>query len=557
MATPSKESLIRKGITTVTTKTTKPQTGLSISRTGYNAYSFGWKLGQTYDSQKLGYTTHGASAWRSYTYLDITKGQTKKSITIDRTQYYPIKSAYCNGIRLALKATGTGTIDSKKKKATVFTTCDWVRKDITIYKPRTPSITTTLDETLTNKCKFEWSVADSGSDSLYVFHDVEWESILVKDSPSSLSEDTWSTSTKTKNTGGASGEQSFTEDTVTLASGSYTRWFRCRSRGMAGTNGWKTDYHVYARPKQAKIDMKTLKASTTDAGGFQCYCKWTADSDFAHPIDQTTVQYVITVPDTNLSCPNGASWSDANVSGDTSGFDAVTFSIDDLLSEDQCLFVRVNTLHDSNITYGSPALAEKGKLKTPSAPDVNISTATHNATIECTNNSDVPDSFVVISFQMGNDPSNIFDIGIIPHDSDSDSVTVQCPDWGDNSIAFIARAVVGTYRPVERPDGADCYVVTPKMESDNTSYEAGSIPTAPTGVTATATETTGTVRIEWEWSWSGARAAELSWADHYDAWMSTDEPDTYVVSNVNAPMWNVAGLAIGKRWYFRVRLMCL
>lgn len=550
----SKNMLIRKGLT-VTTKKTKAQSGLSIKRTGYNSYTFEWKCGQEYDSQSMGYATHGASKWRSYTYPDITKGQTKKAITIDRSQFYPQESAYCDGIKLALKAKGKVTIDSKKKKAVFYDPCDWVYKDITIYQPRTPSLTATLDETLTNKTKFEWSVADAGSDSLYVFHDVEWQTVLVKDSPEKLTESQWTSSTK--GTGSASGEKTYIEDTVTLAGGSYTRWFRCRSRGIAGTRGWTYASHVYARPKQAKIDLSSLRASTTEAGGFQCYCKWEADSSFAYPIDSTTVQYCITVPDVGLSCPTGASWTDANVSADTEGYDAVTFSIDDQLSEDQCLFVRVNTIHDSNVTYGAPALASVGKLKKPSAPEVDISTATHNATIECTNNADeVPDSFIVVEFQMGNDPSNVFDIGIIPHGEDS--VTVQCPDWGTNSIAFIARAVVGTYVPVERPDGADCYVVTKKhkdAESDRTSYEEGSIPTAPTGVTATATETTGTVRIEWEWSWSGARAAELSWADHSDAWESTDEPDTYVVSNLNASRWNVAGLAVGKRWYFKVRLM--
>jgi len=533
----------------IVTKASKKQSGLSIARSGHNTYACTWKLGQTYDSQKFGYTTHGASTWRGYSYPSVTKGQTKATVTIDRTRYYPYTSRYVKGIRFAVR--GKGKTTKSNNTETQYTESEWVYKDIDLYAPKSPSLTATLSETYTNVTTFSWSVADAGNDSRYVFHDVQWESILVKDSSGSGKSQNWSVSSKTSRTGeSASGSRTITEDTAVLANGSYTRWFRARSRGMAGTRGWEYAHHTYARPYQAKID--TVKAETTQAGGFQCYCKWTADSSFARPIDSTSVQYCLTIPDAGLSCPTGASWSDANVSSDTSGYDAVTFSIDDLLSEDQCLFVRVNTQHDTYVTYGLPALASIGKLKTPSAPDVSISTATHNATIECDNNADeVPDSFIAIEFQMGDEPA--WDIGIIPHGQDS--VTVQCPDWGDKPIAFIARAVVGTYRTAERADGADAYVVTPRAESNRTSYESGSIPTAPTNVLAVPTLNTGTVRVSWDWSWSGARAAELSWADHDDAWESTDEPDTYVVSNLNASRWNVAGLATGKRWFFRVRLM--
>lgn len=538
----AKKSTVK--LVNVSTKTKKP-TGLKISRSGYNTFACEWKLGETYISQKFAYTTHGASKYRSYTYLDITRGQTKKTITIDRSQFYPQGSALCTAIKMAIQGQAQGYI-TKSKKYTL-TPSDWEYKEIILHPPKKPSVSASLSETYTNVCTFSWNVNSSGNDSLYVFHDVLIQTILVKEGK----EVDWSNATEYSR--GASGNMPITEDTALLANASYTRYFRVMSRGMAGHSDWNTVKHVYARPKQAKIDTSSLTANITEAGGFQCYCRWTASSDANHPIDQTSIQYCITIPDAGLSCPDGASWNDAGIINDTKDYDAATFSIDGLLSEDQCLFVRVNTQHDTNVTYGLPALASVGKLKMPSAPDVSISTATHNATIECDNNSDVPDSFIAIEFQMGDEP--VWDIGIIPNNETS--ITVQCPDWGTNSIAFIARAVVGTYVPVERPDGADAYVVTANhhFESNRTSYESGSIPTAPTNVFAVPTLNTGTVRISWDWSWSGARAAELSWADHDDAWESTDEPDTYIVSNLNASRWNVAGLATGKRWFFRVRLM--
>ena len=69
------------------------------------------------------------------------------------------------------------------------------------------------------------------------------------------------------------------------------------------------------------------------------------------------------------------------------------------------------------------------------------------------------------------------------------------------------------------------------------------------------TDTVGTVQVTFDWAWQDARAAELSWANHADAWQSTDEPDTYVIDNTNASVWNISGLEVGQTWYVRVRLV--
>ena len=63
------------------------------------------------------------------------------------------------------------------------------------------------------------------------------------------------------------------------------------------------------------------------------------------------------------------------------------------------------------------------------------------------------------------------------------------------------------------------------------------------------------VRIGWPWSWNGANQAELSWADHEDAWESTDEPESYIIENRQITSWVISELEEGKRWYFRVRLL--
>ena len=61
------------------------------------------------------------------------------------------------------------------------------------------------------------------------------------------------------------------------------------------------------------------------------------------------------------------------------------------------------------------------------------------------------------------------------------------------------------------------------------------------------------MRLTWDWTWTEANGVELSWADHDDAWESTEQPQTYTLENKRASAWNVAGLHVGT-WYFRIRL---
>jgi hypothetical protein len=91
------------------------------------------------------------------------------------------------------------------------------------------------------------------------------------------------------------------------------------------------------------------------------------------------------------------------------------------------------------------------------------------------------------------------------------------------------------------------------MESVALEY-GGSIPAAPSNVILSQTATASTIRVVWDWAWDEATSAELSWADHEDAWESTDEPDTYTINNTHASAWNISGLETGKVWYVRVRL---
>ena len=532
-------------------KTKKP-TGLSISRNG-KKFTFSWKIGdKDYgNGQQLQYRL---SYWKkgSWSSVSIGTGTKTKTVEIDLTKVYPDKTNYPSSITFRVRGNRKQYKDGKKKVNPGWS--DWSDKSFTISKPDKPTLTAALDELLSNVTTFTWNMDTSDTANKY-FRDVEWQAILVKDcTQTDGSKLSWKSSTLgwQTNTGTASSSKTITEDSATLALGSYTRWFRVRARGPAGASDWRYAKHVYALPYKAQVSAAL--AVETDENGFRCTVTWAAASSAANPIDQTTVQYAITVPNAGLACPSGASWTDADISADTGGNDMAVFSVDDTLGPDECLYIRVNTKHDGHITYGKAMLAAVGNLKNPSALSVVTDNVTHKATISATNNSDVPDAFLVVEYMASSDPSGSFICGVIPNGGSS--VTVQCPDWsGEDAIAFGVRAVVGSYSAVSRADGASCYAVDERMKSAQTIWDGGAVPAKPASVSATATEIPGTIQVTWAWSWADANGAEISWSDHSDAWESTDEPSTYTIDHIHAAQWNISGLETGLTWYVRVRLL--
>ena len=522
-------------------KTAKP-TGLAITRSG-NKFTFSWKKGSAnYDSgQELQYKLDG-----TWTKLSISKRETSKAIDISTVNYYPPEDKP-KLETIAFRVRGKRSTYRKSGKTYKPTMSDWATLTQTMNVPNKPTLTATLGD-VWNVCTFAWNVETSDTDMNW-FTDVEWQTMLLKDSNEtdgskldwSDAQAEWET-----NNGIKEDNKQITEDTFNLADGSYTRWFRVRARGVGGASGWTYSNHVYALPYQAVVESAV--AYTLPAGGFQCKVVWEATSIPARPIDKTTVEYCITVPDDNMECPDGASWTSANLSADTEEKDAAVFPIDRLLANDQCLFIRVNTEHDGVSTTGIPILAEGGVgyLADPSGVSVELDETTFMATVEATNNSQVPDSFLVIVYRPASNLESENVVGIIEHGETS--ANVQAPDWsGEESFSFGVYAAVGDPNTITRDSAI--------MKSRNITWRGGEIPVAPSNVEVSATSISGTIRVSWDWSWTKANGAELSWADHEDAWESTDQPDRYEISNIHAGRWNISGLETGIKWYIKVRFI--
>lgn len=521
--------------------------GLAIVRNGAK-FAISWKLPSGgYASQQMEYRLNGAKKW---TVVSVGASTKTKTVSVTASNYYPDTKKKLETIEFRVR--GKKAQYTKSGNTYVPDWSGWATKKYTIKNPNKPKLTATLSGSQSNVITFSWQTTSTTKDPEWL-RDVEWQSLRVANSTvKDGSKLTWKSSAAgwQTGTGSANGSKVITEETTVIAAGSCTRWLRARARGPHGATEWKYAKHVFAEPFQAVISDVT--ATPNDAGGVGVKVVWAASSDAAHPIDSTIVEYKIATPGPGMSCPAG-SWSTADTSKDTSGKDSAFFTVDDIPEVDEALFVRVNTMHDTKITQGVPEVAAVGSVDDPSGVSVSTDTQTHKATITATNNSAIQDSFLAVIYRCATAPSDEYVIAVIPHGRTS--VTVQCPDWGEDAIAFGVYAVVGSSEEQQRADGTDSYSVDAIMRSTNTIWEGGEVPQAPTNVTLSETDVAGTVRVTWDWAWEEADSAILSWANHKDAWESTEEPSEYAISNLHAAQWNISGLGIGQTWYVRVRLV--
>ena len=547
------------------TYTTKAPTGLTVTRKN-NDITFKWKIadknyGQGQQLQwrvntgydEIGNYTFKNGSWKS---VSITKTATSKTVSVTLTNYRPTTSTSMHSIEFRVRGLRSDYTENRKIKENgktvtknVSVSClwsAWESAKMVLNIPKVPSASAALSDTYDNRTTFSWSTATDNTDNRF-FRDVQYQTCLIKDS-GSVGSAYDSKFGNTSNGNAASGTvPAFNEDTTTLAQGSYTRWFRFRSRGSKGPSDWKYVKHTYAEPFQAVIEEATLT-------GNKVYVKWTSPSSSANPIDKTTVKYSITTPNAGMVCPQGASWTEADAIKDTSGTDAVRFTIETLPGVDEVLYVKITNTHDREETDSAVEIVTGGigPLTDPTNLSVSTDDATHKAVITATNNSSVPDSFLAIIYRTEQDPDSDLIVGVIPHNSSS--VTVQCPDWDDvGAFAFGVYAVAGTY--TSRGTSFGNYEIDANMVSAGTLWNGGAIPVAPTNVTVNATEYAGTVKVAWSWAWADANVAEISWSEDPLAWESTSEPSTYEVSNMHASQWYISGLETGTTWYIRVRLL--
>jgi len=541
-------------------KTKKP-TGLKIAVDG-SKFVCTWKIADANytNGQHLEYKMGGK--WTKAPSNKIKPKTVKFVKTFDKDDYYPTTYTSKGKTKTRPKLTsfqfrvkGNRASYKKKKKKINPGWSNFNIKELTITPPPKPKVTAALDEEIVNRCKFSWTV--DTSNTAKIFTDVEYESILVPSSQidvKDLGKLKWKSSTKGyRHAVGLSANSSVNideaNDFVYDETKAWARVFRARSRGPAGVvkNPWVYKYHVYAYSNAPTIkESKIVERSA----GYLVGVKWSSPANKTKPIDRTVVEYAKVAPRANMSLPAGFdSWQTAGTLKDTSGSNALTFSVDGKLEEDQCLFVRVVNHHDSNVTESDPVIVLTGSLKQPTVEWSRNEGSGHSITVTAESKADVPDADTVILYRPESDPEKAVIVGVIAHGDESSKV-MPCPDWSEErSFAIGYYAAVGTYES----DG-DFYQVVEELMKSAEAWSGGSVSLEPPPISVEQAGTPGTARVVWGWTWPEATGAQIAWADHEDAWESTDEPETYDVSVAHAPQWNVSGLEVGTTWYFRVRL---
>lgn len=517
----------------------KAPSGLGISRSG-TAFICTWKRGAKYKYQQFGYNVNGGG-WATF--------------NIDKNA-----SAYT----LWLAPRSVQFMVRGKKSGKSWS--GWVPSGVfSIAIPPQPTVTVEKETPFSSKFKIEINSADEGAQQ---FTNATWQTILVKDcnteDGNAVKWDGAEEGTITANF-----EKTIDEGGFGGSSYSYTRWFRIRSNGWAGSSAWVYAKQVYATPDKATNVSATYELLS--GSGYSVSVAWDSPSSIAKPIESVSVQYLVSAPEVTsqvidgkmtmtLGCPNVESgWTNLTDVSGISGKRAMSFSVPNDLKDDACVFVRVNNKHGDNVTYGTPVLATNGigKLVKPSLKSVTPGGLNNLYTVTVNRNTSISDAFIAVYLRTTSEPNLDSVIGIIP--ANRDSVDCIIPDPGSDGISFGLKAYIANYSPVSpSSDSAPTYYIITdidgvgKMESD-LNWDGGDVPLPPSNVSLVKINDS-TVQIGWNWSWRDANRAELSWANHDDAWESTSEPTTYVVNNTNASRWNIAGLDIGT-WYFRIRLL--
>lgn len=521
----------------------KKPSGLSISRDG-STYHFTWKNHGEYAN---GVDLQYKSDW----------GKWSKTINIAKNKTsYALKGAVRRQVKFRVRG------DKKGKSDTAWATSSEYRLAV----PNDPSVTASL--TSPNVTKFTSSV-EVNEKSARNFQYIHWESVLIKDCNTSNGNNVPWGNAASGNHWAASHEYAPEEKGWSEPFYSYTRWYRCYAHGVEGNTGWFYERHVYAIPLQAT--NVTARYEQLGEAGSTVIVEWNSPWSEAHPIDSVTVQYLITKPVCTvreedgrmvmtISCPNTDSgWvSLKDVSG-TQGKRSMSFSVPVAIDDDQCLFVRVNNKHDENVTYGEKVLVSNGlgKLQSPSISQITPGEIPNLYTVTVDRKTTISEAFIGVYLRTQEDPGMNALIGIIPASRNNTKLII--PDDISQNIDFGVKAFVANYTPISATseDKPTYYTVTDianvgRMESD-TNWEGGAVPLPPVEISLLKTSDS-TVQIGWNWSWRDANQAEISWADHKDAWESTDEPQTYIVNNTNAGRWTIAGLGVGT-WYIRLRLL--
>ena len=536
--------------------------GLAVTRNN-DVYTFTWKRPADYTWQHFYYSPLWNGKPLKNIWVAVGARVASVSVTIDRDLYFPKTDMKVSGFRFYVRGFKGGGVSG------------WSYKDYLFTAPRKPFLTMEKSNENENSTTFKWTEdwetrgpIDKATTPI-CFTDYQWWTSLLPNSDMNPEEVTDWQETGTTPKLQDVGEKVINETLVYENAYSYTRYFKLQARGFTEAKGYPgggvPSYakRIFAIPNEAR-NVKANATRLENGAGYRVRVQWTADESKSRPIDSVSLEYALATPNSShtdvngvrkvtLSIPNISSWTSAvtlgnstTKNGNTSG---ATFVINGDIDVDKCIFVRVVTKYETKTNPSEIVMVEGGygALSAPTRLSATISTTTASVTV--TNASAVTESIVGIYYRSDINPQEKL-VGVWEAGRTA-ALSLTLPDEGATQVSLGARTFVASYSPIV--EGANDYALSDiVMQSPSIVWDSRPVPAPPSNITLTSPKT-GVVRITWDWTWTDANGVEISWADHEDAWESTEGPTTYTIPDRRASAWNVAGLSVGV-WYFRVRL---
>lgn len=501
-------------------KVKKPQ-GLTLTRSG-SKFKASWKKGESYSTMQY--------QWDYETPNKIVQGSAH---TISATHTDRTFSGTVKLVRFGVHGKKNGHWS------------DWATKSVRIYPPKKPSLDAEFIQTAMTT--FEWKPNTDKHER--PISNAVLQMILVQDCPSgeeaiaSLKEWKSASADNKSESGSITPVNGQGEDTGLIAGKSYARVVRVKEVGLGGASAYAYAKHVYADPYPATNVQGTV---TKTEASLNCEMSWLTPTDAGHPIDKDGVvpEWTISTPAAGMECRDDASFDPLPAQSSTSGVEKKIFTLDTAIGVDKCLFLRVTTKHDTAKVHSVPVLAKGdsvGVLASPEfteAPAITASTVT----VKASNESEVPDSFVVDYLERPDGSVQVLGL----HDMATKVYQVS----GIENARVGIKAYVGTWNStLKEVEGV-------LMESPMV-WSAGNVPVAPTLDDFEVEQSTvpNTVLVSWGYSWDDADACEISWSTEPDAWISTEDPESYVVLRGLENKLAIKGVDAGEPLYVRIRYL--
>jgi len=503
-------------------KTTKANTGLSITRNG-NKFTVGsWKIkAKDVDWQKIRYRTYDGTAWSAWTTKKVGKKKTTYSFELDPTATITRVQAETQTDR-----------DGAKYKPSAW---DSASALFEVLPPPDPVLTVSADSA--NKTTFSWSI-DSSESAQEWYYQTLYRTKCTSTPDSSSDWSDWAPLNQSSVV--------YTDNVL-----NQTRIFQIKAVGPGGESAIQTERHELCVPPIA-----TWVESTEQTGGNLGYAvTYTKRASYyemtynvnlsasSYSADSIIPQYYIGAPDADMNCPSDANWVDGSTYNYSDGKTNYPLAITtgSLIGDDECLWARVKTVHDGTESHSEAYRVITGKLAAPTAT-ISMGTPTasgFSVTINVTDaGTDVPGAYMQVYLERYSAAGveNYILIGTLANGETTKTITSSIDITGETGYGIHVRNVTA--------DGSS-------MVSGFYDY-ATSMPTAPSLDSVDPTNTSGKVYLSWTNYWADATGVIISWTQDPDNWMSNEEPETYEITEV-ASHWYITGLETGVTWYFRIR----